>query len=42
MESDSSINDAAQIFPLPLAPFEAYMLADHCHDYPMHFYFEWF
>jgi NRPS condensation-like uncharacterized protein len=39
MESDSSINDAAQIFPLPLAPFEAYMLADHCHDYPMHFYF---
>lgn len=27
------------IFPLPLAPFEAYMLADHRDDYPMQFYF---
>ena len=39
LESQSLNRDDAQIFPLPLAPFEAYMLADHRDDYPMHFYF---
>ena len=39
LESKSCTADATQVFPLPLAPFEAYMLADHRHDYPMHFYF---
>ncbi len=39
LESKSCTADAIQVFPLPLAPFEAYMLTDHRHDYPMHFYF---
>jgi NRPS condensation-like uncharacterized protein len=39
LESKSCTVESTQIFPLPLAPFEAYMLADHRDDYPMHFYF---
>ena len=40
LESETSNADEEQNFslPLPLAPFEAYMLADHRDDYPMHFY----
>ncbi len=38
MESETRTAVDEQGFPLPLAPFEAYMLADHRDDYPMHFY----
>ncbi|MCP4788430.1 MAG: DUF1298 domain-containing protein [Fuerstiella sp.] len=39
MQPESQTNGEERDFPLPLAPFEAYMLADHRDVYPMHFYF---
>ncbi|MEQ9409205.1 MAG: condensation domain-containing protein [Fuerstiella sp.] len=38
LEAALQTTDEQPCFPLPLAPFEAYMLADHRPDYPMHFY----
>ncbi|MCP4174004.1 MAG: DUF1298 domain-containing protein [Fuerstiella sp.] len=40
MELESHTANTDDVFPLPLAPFEAYMLADHRDEYPMHFYFQ--
>lgn len=39
MERAAGSDEGHGGLPMPMAPFEAYMLADHRPDYPMHFYF---